>query len=229
MVCAPPSAQPCLQPAPCRSRAASQSPARKCLQRPAPGRALHTLSGTRRVRPHRVHWGLALGAPAVGTLGGRVTRRAGWGQRAAEPALPVASAPPRGRPSRRGWRNRSPGSPSAPGDWPLARALGVGVAARESPEPRPPRPRPGHPSPSRDARDTATGGLGHGSGSSSVLIFTACAHRPASRWRLLRLEGVRVRAVSRNGLSPPSRQQSAPALGRAGGGLQREEVLPRSP
>lgn len=103
------------------------------------------------------------------------------------------------------------------------------MAAGESPEPRPPRPRPGHPSPSRDARDAAAGGLGHSSSSSSVLIFTACAHRPASHWRLLRLEGFRVRAVSRNGLSPPRGQQSAPALGWAGEGLQRRRSSHEAP
>lgn len=217
---------------------------------PPRGRAQRALSGTRRVRPHRVHWGLALEAPSVGTPGrrgytdggvGTETRRARppsgfggappsrdqrplmrppaprrlgahWGalgssrpntasrisrkqqdhqaqmpplQGDRRPGPPSGSgqtgrgvtggpgegpAPPRGHPSRGGGRNRSPGSRSVPGDWPLARALGGGVAARESPEPRPLRPPPGHPSTSRDARDAAAaGGLGHGSSSSSVL------------------------------------------------------------
>ena len=86
------------------------------------------------------------------------------------------------------------------------------MAARECPEPPPSPPRV----------DPATA-----PGSSSVLIFTACAHRPAGRRRLLRLGGFEGERSAGMARGPPS----APALGRAAerGGPPTKPPTPRPP
>ena len=63
---------------------------------PPRGRAQRALSGTRRVRPHRVHWGLAQEAPSVGTPGRRGYTDGGVGTetRRARPPSGFGGAPP---------------------------------------------------------------------------------------------------------------------------------------